>query len=397
MESIKLRILEMIEVSSFHGIPNMFRTKKLFNTIIWLFCFIISATACFILIIQSIVLYFSYSHTTSIEIIYEKPLQFPAVSFCSLSSAFNSTNHSLTDSLIECQFDGNTKCFYHPNEAFSWYMDPMYGKCYIFNSGTNMNKNKSIDLFNNSLTGRISSFQMTLKEKVGLLVYIHNQTRVPYPFEYLNNLNSDSIFTTTGYVTDINFERIISERLSKPYNNCIKDPETEFTGNKSIINYILKSIKRSYDQDYCIQVYFKMYYIQENPCNCNTTIENMWLDCFIVKEKKNDTGCTYLFRSEFFKNFISSTDYLKYCPLECDSITYKTSYSFQPYISNKVNIDYLVNETIKTSIYYREPKYTLITQQPILLFVDLVSSIGGILGINYLKISYLNSLIKNFP
>ena len=128
MESIKLRILEMIEVSSFHGIPNMFRTKKLFNTIIWLFCFIISATACFILIIQSIVLYFSYSHTTSIEIIYEKPLQFPAVSFCSLSSAFNSTNHSLTDSLIECQFDGNTKCFYHPNEAFSWYMDPMYGK-----------------------------------------------------------------------------------------------------------------------------------------------------------------------------------------------------------------------------------------------------------------------------
>ena len=56
-----------------------------------------------------------------------------------------------------------------------------------------------------------------------------------------------------------------------------------------------------------------------------------------------------------------------------------------------MNIDYLVNETIKTLIYYREPKYTLITQQPILLFVDLVSSIGGILGINYLKISYLRT------
>jgi hypothetical protein len=388
MESIKLRILEMIEVSSFHGIPNIFRTKRLFNIIIWIFCFVISATACLFFIIQSIISYFSYSHTTSIEIIYEKPLQFPAVSFCSLSSAFNSTNHSLSYLLIECQFDGNTKCFDRPNDTFTWFTDPMYGKCYRFNSGTNMNKNKSIDLFNNSLTGRISSFQLALKEKTGLLVYVHNQTRVPYPFELLNNLNSDSIFTTSGYITDISFERIITQRLGEPYNKCTKDPEIEFTGNKSIINYILKSINRSYDQDYCIQIYFKKYYIQENPCNCSTTIENMWHDCFIVKEKKNDTGCTYLYRSEFFRNFISNADYLNYCPLECDSITYKTSYSFQPFYTYKMNIDYQLNETVKIMVYYREPKYTLITQQPVLLFADLVASIGGIMGINYFKISY---------
>ncbi len=53
-----------------------------------------------------------------------------------------------------------------------------------------------------------------------------------------------------------------------------------------------------------------------------------------------------------------------------------------------MNIDYQVNETVKILVYYREPKYTLITQQPVLLFADLVASIGGIMGINYFKISY---------
>ena len=97
------------------------------------------------------------------------------------------------------------------------------------------------------------------------------------------------------------------------------------------------------------------------------------------------------------------------CPLECDSISYRVSASFSKLLlSDKIYNLYKNRSAIKpyqsgynsyeeefkknlyfVTIYYNNLKYTSITQTPKTNFLDLVSSIGGILGL-FIGISFLS-------
>ena len=247
MVSIKSKFLQMIDFSTIHGLPNFFRTKLLTMKIIWFISFLVSSLSCLYFIIVSISTYFTFSYSTKINFVYEKPLKFPAVSFCSLTSDFN--NKSLDEVIFECFFDANS-CLGNTEKYFSEFNDPYLGKCYRLNGGRY-----------SYLSGRHSGFHLGVIVKQGLVLYIHHQSKTPYPFEIRNNLNTETIFIASGYMADINFELIINEKLDEPYNKCIKDP-SKFDGNKSIINYILRNLSRSYDQEYCIQLFYKFEYLR---------------------------------------------------------------------------------------------------------------------------------------
>ncbi len=60
----------------------------------------------------------------------------------------------------------------------------------------------------------------------------------------------------------------------------------------------------------------------------------------------------------------------KYCPLECTSISYD--------IRSSVMADY---KTTRIKIFFGSLKYTSITQEPKMNFVDLISNIGGTFGL----------------
>jgi hypothetical protein len=72
-----------------------------------------------------------------------------------------------------------------------------------------------------------------------------------------------------------------------------------------------------------------------------------------------------------------------YCPLECDSISYSTTSSFHWTESP------LKNSTLKFKIYFKELKFIRISQQPQMNISDLISGIGGILGL-FLGLSFLS-------
>ena len=92
----------------------------------------------------------------------------------------------------------------------------------------------------------------------------------------------------------------------------------------------------------------------------------------------------------------------QYCPLECDSISYSIStnseqFPFTGSFSNLTSFEYqkflsyeeVQKYYVSIRAYFPELKYTLINQQPKVEVFDLVSSVGGTLGL-FLGISFLS-------
>jgi len=132
---------------------------------------------------------------------------------------------------------------------------------------------------------------------------------------------------------------------------------------------------------------------------------------------KNTTQCLSQSQTECslsaFVNF-SSSGYIsnicfQYCPLECDSITYQISTAFSnypsynyaknllmtnPMITSKFQNETLTYDLIKQSvlslnIYYDKLSYIQISKDTKTEIVDLVSGIGGLLGL-FLGMSFLS-------
>jgi hypothetical protein len=162
----------------------------------------------------------------------------------------------------------------------------------------------------------------------------------------------------------------IETKLGLPYNNCYKDVK-QFPYNKKLINFI-NSTNVIYKQVLCLEYCFKEYYLKENNCNCtNVSLGNVWSNCY-GKNDTNSSSCIWNYRSDFFEKSI--VDYCKeYCPLECDSVTYTSTVN---QFRNKKE-----NREFQLRIFYKSLKYTSLTQYPKMVDFDLISNIGGILGL----------------
>ena len=105
------------------------------------------------------------------------------------------------------------------------------------------------------------------------------------------------------------------------------------------------------------------------------------------------------------------TECLPFCPLECNRQEFKLSTSFLNYphlsevesllqnpivkskfenISN-VTVNQLRESVVSIAIYYEDLSYTVVSKEPKMNFLDLISNIGGIMGI-FLGISFLSFL-----
>ena len=124
--------------------------------------------------------------------------------------------------------------------------------------------------------------------------------------------------------------------------------------------------------------------MNENPCNCTSSaMDSVWFDCFTLLEKDNLTGCTNKYKINFVSNHLLRKC-SEYCPLECDTMYYSIGYSLGSYKWPKV----------KFRVYFVDSSHTVINQKAKILPIDLVSNMGGILGL-FIGISFL-SLIEIF-
>lgn len=71
--------------STCHAYPSIFRTDRALVKMMWTVLLVIGVFCCTVLIVISILEFFSYQTTTNIQIMYESVLELPAATVCLLS------------------------------------------------------------------------------------------------------------------------------------------------------------------------------------------------------------------------------------------------------------------------------------------------------------------------
>jgi len=197
-------------------------------------------------------------------------------------------------------------------------------------------------------------------------IWIHGVS-FPLELDYYNNHLGNTILVSPNAETQLIINKISDKKLGLPYNSCYDDLSL-FPGNKTVIDYI-KSKNETYRQTNCFELCFQVFYMNNNSCNCSkTSIGNVWQDCFTKQENLNQSGCTYINKLNFFKDPIQNKC-KDYFPLECETVWYSVN-SYSTYR----------NET-RFFVYFESLKFTSISQIPKQKEFDLLSKVGGILGL----------------
>lgn len=220
-----------------------------------------------------------------------------------------------------------------------------------------------------------------------LVVYIHNQSENP------TNLRNKGYRIYTGSVSYFEIDRIFDEKLTLPFNDCFKNVSF-FNENKTLINFLEDSRTR-YSQVECIRYCRRLYLLEESKCNCAKSLDDI-------------SDCEHGIYKECYDKYLSSFQSRnvfklcsKYCPLECDSFRYFISVHDQKLpVSGVINynltsfnmfetFEKMQREFVSINVYFLELHYTNIKQLAKTEKFDLISKIGGILGL-FLGMSFLS-------
>ena len=379
--------------------------------------------------------YTTYGVTTTIRTVYEAPVVFPKVTFCSvnqLSSKFGfeifksvqndnyslfiqdsalsgvvknmskidkqRLGHDLNDILVSCSFD-----YIDCNVTdFTWEYDTNYGNCYSFNSGYDSNGDKrelkytniegqafglSLKLYMNyyeNLSGLISS-----TGGLGAIIRIENSTQ-------LMGYTGDGILVETGLHYRLTLSREFKSSLPKPYSNC--EVDSNYVNPKLDIYNLIKQSSIGYSQKVCFLQCLQKLFIEK--CNCTVpafvSVFNV-VSCFTSEQ----IDCTLKAYSQIYvKNNFQTNNCSSLCPLECESSKFSytlTSFrlvgdSYVDFIKSNSNLsaDFLLREItpnvakdsfVSVKIFYDSLSYQMSSESPQMDILSLIASIGGNLGL----------------
>lgn len=396
---IKQRIWHILSNSSVNGLPNLVKASNIFLKIMWSISLIISTCVGSYYTIDSIIDFFKYNSVTIIDVIHEQQSQFPTISFC----PYPEFNGSIDQMIISANFERIPITNFSQFEEFE---DHSYGKCFRYNSGFSTHGEK-FSLLNSSKSGFSFSLRFNIHMEVPdnydfgeFLVNIHNYSSPPY------DIQDGGYWVRPGSWNYFEVERIFTTQLEEPYNNCLKNVSL-FKMNKTLIDKMLKS-KLAYSQTDCLRLCSNLLVLEESNCGCNSSLENFEKNCVSLDVQfgqSTDTAkCCLEFLKEFPKNFLLTKCY-KYCPSECDSLSYNIKVSTEPLPDNGNISKFFKNEYpylqryntyqevnrhfIAVRVFYKDLKYTLISQAPKTETFNFVSNIGGLFGL-FLGLSFLS-------
>jgi hypothetical protein len=398
IKKIKKRTYDLLEVSTCHGIPNIIRTKRLFSILMWSLFIIVSSITGTYFVIKNIVDYLNYNTITTINVIGESEAEFPTLSFC-----IPALNSKIEKSILKVNFNRMEET--NLSQIFEEFDDNVFGKCFRFNSGKNI-YNQSIPIFKSIKGGKPNDLKIVFYFEVPkdldfieLLIFIHNHSSLPY------DMDNGGYWIKPGSWNYYAIDRIYSNKLSEPYNDCLNDVNL-FQMNKTLIDYMLGS-NRMYTQNDCYYVCSHLFALEESKCGCNSSIHNFNYDCvrqsFDISE--NDVKICISKYLNDFSNQYEREKCSKYCPLECNSMSYRINNYFELFPSsgnissiskeyygllNNFNTYEEVNKHLTVLyVYFNDLKYTFISEEPKTELFNVISNIGGILGL-FLGISFLS-------
>jgi hypothetical protein len=364
---MKEEILNLILSTTAYGIPNILTRRRIFNKLYWFFFLITSSIISFYYTYTGIVEFYKYEVVTEIKHEYDQPSEFPTITICSLKFYhFDEKNMSELIKMAGFGYDYGINF----DDHFEL-LNTSIGACLRFNSGRNSNSN-TIPIKNSTFGGLFDSFSIAIDSPDGLAVWIHNKTSPP-KIEPGDGDGDDPITIMPGFQTNLAIEKIVDQKLEEPYNDCIRNVLT-FKRNKTIVDFMLDN-GQSYSQIKCINICFDLKYIENNPCNCTTArLGKVWLNCWQDEENSTLNSCTFESKKLFFNKNLK--EYCsEYCPLECYSISFKIS------INILKSLYFLEPNITLIKVFYRNLKFTYISQKPKMLFFDVLSNVGGTLGL----------------
>ena len=412
---------EIISNSTFHGVPRIIKTRKALMKTAWSLLILLAVYFCFTEIVNTIFDFLSFQTITSLETIVELPSLFPAITICNLNSfqtmlglnmtkEVNKFTHEMNYSNLEkrlilmrwaakmnnsirkqLSFDLKSillECSFNTEECnwsdFEWHFDYFYGNCFRFNS--NKTKIKSISQTGNAFGLHLELFvgdpdsSPDFVTKSGYLIMIKNQS----DFVSFN----EGYEVATGFETNLEIRKHFTYKLGQPYSNCLNDLrtfDTEFYRNLIALNAV-------YRQSDCLT--FCLGEILNKSCNSLSSN-------FSEAELQTSNKCRFNYTKYWLSKNFEESNCSKYCPHECNSQSYSVVSSFSQFSSLAYALEkmkYLTKQGILTEImnmtaekikksflavnvYYKDFSYSVVSQQPKTQLFDLISKIGGLLGL----------------
>ena len=304
---------------------------------------------------------------------------------------------NLADSLPLYLFSFNKKNLSgSSNQYFRRYYSYLYGNCYQFNTGFNFS-NSPVPLLKQTGEGKEYGLQVIYGPLVnkneymssysdGLAIFIHNQSLLP--------LTSSAIGVKTGEETNIALGRTFTYNSPKPYTEC--DDMSSF---QSELYNLLMQTNFYYRQHECFNLCMQRNII--NACGCYWT---RYTRMYGAQPCLNLTQLECVLSEQ---NAFDEEKCISDCPLECDSLSYHYSLSsltfpsqsildkfysdtnILNYVQSTYGVDLSTKELVKKffqenyvalNVYYLNFEYTQITEIPTFTWIDLLSQIGGSLG-----------------
>jgi len=370
-EKIIEKSIEIALGSTSHGIPNIFRNDKACLKLMWLLLLLFGISTGIYTIVESIINYFNYDVVTSINVINEIPNEFPAITF--FIQRNNKLKVPLNDLIEFCQF--NTFPCNDLENYFTISQDKYGFISYTFKNQTSFLGGTNFALNFNLTLENIPFDNSSIYD--GIRLIIHNSTYDP---NYYKGSLPNGFNLATGFQYEISIKRIFTNKLGQPYNNCLKNVKSIDSFDSDLFRYILKSTNYSYRQEDCFMYYtgielFKYF----NITNRTDRWEN------IIYEYPSYSDYLLVIYKNLMKKGISESSATD-CPLECDSIKYEISHSFNKLI---IKNETSFSNRVKLLVYYERPEYTVIDQIAQMNVFDLISNIGGNLGL-FIGISFLS-------
>lgn len=278
MSNFKTVLYEILSNSTIYGLCNLIASRNVYSRALWILFIILSFVLCLKFTYDTILNYLRYDTITKISQVYENPSQFPTLTFCSSTPLEKSLEKSITN----CYFGFDTGCLKQPYSYFEIFNNTIFKSCFRFNSGRN-NSGEPTQILNSIVGGRDDSFFISTTFKARHFLWIHNYSKTPKLASYLDG-DVNKIVIGPGFYTVIEIEKTVVSRQPKPYSNCYKNV-SDFEKNKTLIEYFSR-IGAPYNQADCQNLCFDLDYLENKPCDCNSTLGNVWLDCYYGYEKK---------------------------------------------------------------------------------------------------------------
>jgi len=422
-------------LSTFQCYPKIFQYKTTTARVFWSFFFLVFASLTCRLVFKCFTDFAEYEVVTKIKVIPERPITFPAITICDYSpfksyyaqtlirnislETFNKEVESMTFIEIIKNLTNITTLAkmrtadprFDLKKNLSQPLNLLMKGCFFNKMECDLKKDfVDVYLFENGNCIRFNSIDSNLKQVTetgkdfglsfilgplnnfnkyatslfsGLVIYIHNQTFEP--------ISSEGIQIKTGENTFISLKKTLAKIEPYPYGEC-----RDFTDGfeSDLYKFIIKSNKtyRQYDcLNLCIQRIIKM------KCNCFYTKYPMYIH---AEPCLNSTAleCISSIERGYANGY--SEKCLNECPLECESVTYDYTVSslifpskefYQATVNDldfmkrnfaaNLSFDLFKEEYLSLNVFISTNKYTLITEIPKITQTDLITNVGGSIGI----------------